>query len=97
MKVVAIIKDTRSSIVVEYFEPWEYEDGDEITADGRAIRMWGEGSFSCDCNRGDFFDEAFGGEPEGGDRPCGRVRFSVLGMIEADTGRVICGSDPRDH
>ena len=37
---------------------------------------WSDGSFTCDCNRRLFFEQA-GNEPEGPERSCGNGRYSV--------------------
>lgn len=51
---------------------------------------WRDGNFSCDCNRGDFWEEAAGEEVWGGGvSKCGDGRFVVEKIVEVLTGKVL--------
>jgi len=49
--------------------------------DGISTFIWGEGNYSCDCNRGIFFARV-NGEEEDEDIKCGSSKYSV--NIELD-------------
>lgn len=50
------------------------------------VFWWEEGNAACDCNRGDFFNQALGDMDS--DEPCGDDRYSVR-LSDADTGEVL--------
>ena len=39
--------------------------------------LWTEGNYSCDCNRGLFFERAGGREPDPHEHMCGFSRFTI--------------------
>lgn len=54
--------------------------------------IWEEGNFSCDCNRGIFFDRATGEEKDDSDYPCGDDSYAVL-SVKKTTGEVFYYED----
>lgn len=55
--------------------------------------IWDEGNFACDCNRGQFFDEAGGdGDDEDDEIPCGDGAYSVR-VETKSSGRVLYQDD----
>lgn len=42
--------------------------------------MWQEGNYSCDCNRGLFFDRANGKEKEFNEYTCGESKYSAYSI-----------------
>jgi len=79
MEAVVTITDTTTGEVAKYAEPcWE-----PVSA-----YMWGDGNYSCDCNRGLFFERAKGNDPDLFEFDCGDGRFRVIARNEA-TGQVL--------
>jgi len=73
-------------------ESVQYTDQEDILDDDGLNFQWGEGNYSCDCNRSLFFHRAKGiEEPE--DRPCGDSAYSA--QITAD-GVVIYEDEPEE-
>lgn len=56
-----------------------------------SLFWWEDGNGACDCNRGDDFARA-GGEPDGGERPCGHQKYLVIRFIFPD-GTTLDGPD----
>jgi hypothetical protein len=77
------------------------EDGQTRVCRDRAIRdgwrfQWGEGNYSCDCSRHGFFQHAAGNANSTGDTHCcGRTAYTVVKIVDADTGAVLIDGDPR--
>lgn len=77
------ITDATTGETATFIEP----DWEPISA-----YMWRDGNYSCDCNRGLFFERAKGGNPELFAFDCGDVRFSVV-ITDAATGEVLFVDD----
>lgn len=84
--IVVRIVDTNTGEAVEYSTTGWFSDGvfEEY--------IWAEGNFACDCNRGDFFDEA-AGRPDTL-QPCGDTRFRVEWI--KDAAGVVLYADNRE-
>jgi hypothetical protein len=66
MQIISIIRNS-DGLLRTYVEDFEWL-GEYI---------WAEGNFSCDCNRGLFFDRAGGDEPEWAAHDCGETGYSI--------------------
>ena len=52
--------------------------------------MWGDGNYVCDCNRALFMiRELEHREPEDWETPCGRSRYWVEKIVDAETGEAV--------
>lgn len=74
----------------KYAEGWK-EFYPDSPLSSMVHHMWGEGNFSCDCNRELFFIRALDLEDEDDpdDPKCGKTRFSVLEIKDTNTGIVL--------
>lgn len=63
---------------------------DKYPWDGASDYMWGDGNYSCDCNRALFFARAVN-EDEPEETPCGDELYTV--KITDDAGRVLYEDD----
>lgn len=61
--------------------------------------QWGDGNYSCDCNRYLFFERAGGrsgdDDPLDDDRGCSEADYVVERIVRAGTGEVLIEGDPR--
>lgn len=81
------IRETATGKEVKYkdnWTPWE----DDPTGEGGLSFMYGEGNYSCDCNRKLFFGYAQDIKFSDEETPCGNTRYFVTVVID-DTGLVV--------
>jgi hypothetical protein len=82
--------DTKTGERAVYRDDYEWHDQPEYPAADTIEFLWGEGNYSCDCNRNIFFNIATG---RTGDRACGDDRFTVEKIVERGTDRVLYSED----
>ena len=62
MQIDVHITDTETGETRVYKPDFEETDSEWSTADEGVGFMWGEGNYSCDCNRGLFFERVNGSD-----------------------------------
>ena len=85
MPYTATIRDTRTGETVRR----RYDD---LEWDENSEPWWGNGNFSCDCNRQLEFRRAKGENPGLDSTECGEGRFKVLAIV-LDDGQTVYSDD----
>jgi len=87
MKIDVYIKNNETGEVRVYHDDFNWQDYEGGTALSRILYQYGEGNYSCDCNRELFFARSVG--EEGDDVSCSETRFTITKITNRATGEVI--------
>jgi hypothetical protein len=85
---ITIRRNADGVVRVAHWKDWAWDDGSDY--------WWGEGNYSCDCNRAGVFADAGGEQRAVEDKQCGDSGYTILSITQDDDPAVLYQDGDRD-